>query len=192
MTNRLSNAVKIWPRRWTLVPSLVVIVLAAAPPAWAATPLTGEVLNGTGTTSNQSSACSTPWGYSNPWVNVSFNVSGQATGPYRGTFVASGRAGAQGKQEFGITRASETATLTITSGTTTITGKLSPGIRPYAIVGYGCSSGGVSSFGMNGLLVNYTAVINGQTYQGTGRVGGNFYTNLGPEASASVSDTFTG
>ena len=80
-------------------------LLSPVASASAATPLTGEVLTGTGTTSNWSSVCSPPAGYSNPAVNMSYTVSGQAKGQFAGTFVASGRAAAQGKQQFGAARA---------------------------------------------------------------------------------------
>ena len=127
-------------RTFILIPAAVATALAASHSASAATPLTGEVLGGTGTTANTTySQCRGALG-----ASASFAVSGNATvngsaGPYPGTFVASGRAWASGRQQFGFTYASETATFAITSDTTTITGTLKPS-KSFAHVDYGCSS----------------------------------------------------
>jgi hypothetical protein len=78
-------------------------VLVAAQSASGATPLTVEVLGGTGKTSNTTySQCR----YT-PGASASFSVSGDATGngtagQYPGTLLASGRAWASGRQQFGF------------------------------------------------------------------------------------------
>lgn len=195
MVRRLSHLLLTWRRPLPVTAGIAVAALLyPVPSASAATPLTGEVLTGAGTTSNWTSNCSFPWGSFYPFVGMSFSVSGEATGPISGTFVESGHVSAQGKQQFGAAHASATATFTIRSGGNTITGTLSLS-HGWSLVGYGCNSGysgGVSLLNMGVSPANYTAVINGQTYQGTGSIGGSFYTNLASEPSASVSDSFTG
>jgi hypothetical protein len=80
----------------------VALVLAVGlPPATAAAVLTGETLSGSSTQGN-SSACPT------------YSVSGNATGPYPGTFQETG--------SLDINAGSFSATFTITSGATRITG----------------------------------------------------------------------
>jgi hypothetical protein len=161
MLSRLAYGLYAWRRRVALIPMFAVVALATAQSASASTPLTGEVLSGTGTTSNGS--C-----HQGVSGKASFSVSGPATGPYPGMFVASGSAWVSGLNQHGIgAPASESGTFTITSGTTTITGTFRPvSFGEHANVSYSCPT-----FGFYGLSIYYTAVINGQTYTGNGFAG---------------------
>jgi hypothetical protein len=160
MVSRIASGLCAWRWRLALIPVLAVVALATAQSA-SASPLTGEALSGTGYTSNGS--CSN--GVS---AKASFSASGQATGPYPGTFVAtSGSASVSGHNfGFGNLYASESAKFTITSGATTITGSFNPRSST-AFGGYSCPT-----FSIGLLSFNYTAVINGHTYQGAGFAGG--------------------
>jgi hypothetical protein len=180
--SRSSNPATAWRRTFILIPAIVVTALAAAQSASAATSLVGEALSSTaGRTSNGSTSCAS----TSPSGHASFSVSGQATGPYPGTFVASGSAWAYGRQQFGAANASETATFTITSGATTITGTLRP-TRSFAGVGYYCPT-----FAIYRLPITYTAVIDGQPSTGTGLAGGSFNTSPAPQNLPSVNASFT-
>ncbi len=123
--------------------------------------------------------------FQRPSGHASFSVSGQASGPYPGTFVASGSASAYGRQQLGSANASVTATFTITSGATTITGTFRP-TRSFAGVGYYCPT-----FAISRLPITYTSVIDGQPSTGTGLAGGSFNTSPAPQNLASVNTTFT-
>jgi hypothetical protein len=124
--------------------------------------------------------------------NAAFSVSGAATGPYPGSFVESGHASFYGPVALASRQAYEAATFTITSGRTTITGNLIQRIAR-AVVAPACSQKGLVSFTIYSMLINYTAVINGHTYQGTGLAGpSDFDTNLAPQPLAGTRNSFTG
>ena len=95
-------------RTGTFLPTLglsLAFTLAAVSPAAAVSTLTGESLSGSSSSGN-TGGCITK--------AAPYSVSGSATGPYPGTFSEAGSLG-PGFFDF-------TATFTVTSGTTTITG----------------------------------------------------------------------
>jgi hypothetical protein len=95
-----------WSRRFLVTLGLsLALTLAAVSPAAAVSTLTGESLSGSSSSGN-TGGCITK--------AATYSVSGEATGPYPGTFSETGSVG-PGFFDF-------TATFTITSGTTTITG----------------------------------------------------------------------
>jgi hypothetical protein len=77
-------------------------------------------------------------------------------------------------------------------GTTKITGSISTALWGTGVLGLaiGCTPTGTpSSYSTAPFLVSYTAVINGQTYHGTGKVGGTFATQIGAQTSLGASLT---
>jgi hypothetical protein len=185
----LPGVVNAWRRGLSMIP--VLVALSAAPSASAATPLTGEALAGGGTTSNAGGSCAGVY----PTGTAAFSVSGAATGPYPGSFVESGHVSFGRFVIASVRQVYESATFTITSGRTTITGNLIQRIAR-AVVAPACSQKGLVSFTIYSMLINYTAVINGHTYQGTGFAGpSDFYTNLAlkpQKGLAGTRNSFTG
>jgi hypothetical protein len=96
------------------------LTLAAASPAAAVSTLTGESLSGSSSSGN-TSWCPTP----------TFSISGTATGPFPGTFSEAG--------SWDMRSGPFTATFTITSGTTTVTGsKTADTVSPPTFGGMSC------------------------------------------------------
>jgi hypothetical protein len=90
------------------------------------------------------------------------------------------------QQAFGVyAYESVSATFTITSGTTTITGNIVASNK-LAPVGYYCPTFTIKP------SISYTATINGQTYSGTGVTSGSFDTSPAGQASMTASFTDTG
>ena len=187
-----------------LIPALAAVAVLAAPTASAsaATPLTGETLIGAATTTSGSA-----YGFRNCiqryviGAGATFKASGQATGPYPGSFV-----GEQGSASVFDTVIHNqlsydglSVPFTITSGTSTITGTISHGQSTLVI-------GGLWGFGflchgptVVGLSVNtpatYTATIQvpgqaSQAISGQAYVSGSLSTQLG--AQTSLTDSITG
>lgn len=152
------------------------------------TPLTGETVNGSGPTTSG-------YGYGSctnrllVQGGVSFTkVSGTASGPYPGTFSASGSFSVFGHRN-PPWQVSFHAKFTITSGKTTITGSISHEyIGTWSLL-IGCTSSGGDANYTTILPATYTALINGQSYQGTGKVGGTFATQVGAQTSVGASLT---
>lgn len=163
---------------------------AAAPPAFAVTPLDGEGLSGTGTTTHGGSGgyCSSPHGVH---ALVYFSLSGTASGPYPGAFSETGSVSFSGASKFlgGIGLASVSAGFKITSGATTITGSFAGQFAAGAICNSALQLVGFSTFGQPN--VTYTAAINGQTSQGTASVSGTFYVAAGARENISESVAVT-
>jgi hypothetical protein len=168
----------------------VVSASAAVVSASAATPLTGEALTGAGPTTSG-------YGYGSctnrnlVQGGDGFNLSGTASGPYPGAFSATGGFSVYGHRNPPF-QVRFSAKFTITSGTTKITGSISTSYRGGGVfwLGIGCTPTGTpSSYSTGSFLVNYTAAINGQTYQGTGKVGGTFATQIGAQTSVGASLT---
>ncbi len=125
----------------------VALVLAVSPAtASAVSTLTGESFIGSSSSGN-SGLCPSP----------TFSVSGTATGPYPGTFTESGIWTAPPFPPPPISHAKDTfsATFTITSGTTTISGST----RAIAPGGLFCGFGAHADFGFAGVPLSYTATI---------------------------------
>jgi 5-hydroxyisourate hydrolase-like protein (transthyretin family) len=182
MVLRVSH-VLIARRKWLpllTVLAVVALVMMPAQSAWASAPPTGETLTGTGVTTSGSAFGSCLY-RARESGGASFTVppgSSTATGPHAGRFSETGHFSISGYRN-PPWKVSFNASFTITSGSTTITGTFSSPTYAWFSVGFICgSTGGVIGYGLNG-PVNYTATINGQTYQGTGRVSGTFYTTAG-------------
>lgn len=121
---------------------------------------------------------------------MGFSASGTATGPYTGSFTESGSFSLSGYRNppWSI---HFSASFTITSGATTITGTFASAPYAWWSVGFICnSSGGVAGYSVSG-RANYTATINGQPFQGTATVGGTFYATAGAQDSVSEDVTVT-
>jgi hypothetical protein len=173
-----------WRGALSLIP--VLVALSAAPSASAATPLTGEALAGSGKTSNASGSCASLY----PTGTTDFSVSGAATGPYPGNFTERGHASFGRVITASIRQVYESATFTITSGSTTITGNLKS-LTLAASVAPVCNKSKLVSFTIYRNFINYTAVINGHTYQGTGFAGPSDF-DLPSGSPAYIRDSFTG
>lgn len=171
--SRLSRLLTIRRKAVTFTAAIsAAALLSTAPSASASTPLTGETLTGTGKAST-SGGCTRPVSGSG-----TFSIpNGTATGPYAGTFSESGSFSFYGPNQPYYLRLS--ANFTIKSGATTITGSLSFKYPGAWIIGSPCGSPTFTN-----LPVNYSAVINGVTYQGTAKV------NLAAATVASVTETF--
>ena len=157
MVCRLSRLLR--PRRngFALIPALAAVAVLAAPAASAsaATPLSGETLTGTATTTNGSVS-----GFRNciqryvVGASATFNASGKAAGPYPGSFVEN-----QGSASLFDTVMHNqlsydglSVPFTITSGTTTITGTISHGqssLQPGFLEGFGFLCNGPTVVGLN-------------------------------------------
>jgi hypothetical protein len=203
MVCRLSHLLR--PRRngFALFPALAAVAVLAAPAASAsaATPLTGETLTGTATTTNGGGGgfrnCIQHYVFS---ANATFNASGNATGPYPGSFVEN-----QGSASLfdtvihnQLSYDNLSVPFTITSGTTTITGTIShyqSTLMIGALGGFGflCSGPIVVGLSVN-TPATYTATIHtGQASQaiiGQAHVGGSLSTK--PGAKTSLTASFTG
>jgi hypothetical protein len=164
-----------------VIAALAAITLVAPPAmsASAARTLTAETLNGTGTTAG-GGICA-PSSHS---ISGLFQVSGTASGPYPGTFTEVGSFKASGlRNPPWFVRFS--ASFTITSGTTTITGKVNaPWPTGTFIQIFACPS----TVSLPNLRMTYSAVINTQTYTGTAKVNGTFNT---ASVTASVYESFS-
>lgn len=203
MVCRLSRLLNRRRNGFALIPALAAVAVLAAPAASAsaASPLTGETLAGTATTTNGSAR-----GFRNCIQRVmfgasaTFNASGEATGPYPGSFVEK-----QGSASLfdtvmhnQLSQSALSVPFTITSRTTTITGTISnyqssrfPNLGDLGGLGFLCNA-------TVGLSVNttatYTATItHGQASQaisGQAHVGGSLSTK--PGAQTSITAYFTG
>src|SRR6202011_4216329 len=135
--------------------------------AAAATMLTAETLNGAGTTSGGGICIP-----SSHWIGRQFQVAGTASGPYPGTFTEVGSFKASGLRNppwF----VSFSASFTITSGTTTITGTIT---APWPTATFTQIFSCPSTVSLPNLTMTYSAVINTQTYTGSAKVNGTFNT----------------
>jgi hypothetical protein len=203
MVCRLSRVLK--PRRngFALIPALAAVAVLAAPAASAsaASPLTGETLAGTATTTNGSA-----YGFRNCiqryvlGASATFNASGKAAGPYPGSFVEN-----QGSASLFDTVMHNqlsydglSVPFTITSGTTTITGTIShyqSTLMIGALGGFGFLCSGPTVVGLNvNTPATYTATIQrgkaSQAISGQAHVGGSLSTK--PGVQTSLTDSFTG
>jgi hypothetical protein len=189
MLLRLSRAVTARLRHFAVLPALAAaFICASAASASAATPLTGETLTASGPTTSgyRYGDCATR---NLVQGGVTFtNVSGTASGPYPGTFTATGAFSVFGHRNppFQI---SFHATFTITSADTTITGTISSKYSFTFGLGIGCTPSGGEADYSTSMSANYTAAINGQSYQGTGGVSGTFATTVGAQTSLDTSIT---
>jgi hypothetical protein len=206
MTCRLSRCLN--PRRHglALILALAAVAVFAAPAASAASPLTGETLGGTTSTTNGGGVA---------WPScvrremadaiAGFNASGEATGPYPGSF-AENQASAQMFDSIihnKLSYANLSVPFTITSGTvpniTTITGTIShsedslyPDFTPgFALL---CSGTAVAGLSVN-TTATYTATIQAagqasQAISGQAQVFGSLSSKPGVEGSLTA--TFTG
>ena len=204
MVCRLSHLLNRRRNGFALIPALAAVAVLAAPAASAsaASPLTGETLAGTATTTNGSGAALLSC--TNRTVaqaSATFNASGEATGPYLGSFVED-----QGSANLFETvihnRVSYdglSVPFTITSGATTITGTIShsqSSLQPI-LNGFGFLCGGRA---VAGLSVNtsgtYTATIQPpapaapQAISGQADVFGSLSTQ--PGVSTGLTASFTG
>jgi hypothetical protein len=191
-----------------LIPLLAAVVVLAVPAtsASAATPLTGEALTGTATTTNGSA-----YGFRNCiqhyvfGANAAFNSSGKASGPYPGSFVDEQGSASLFDTVMHHQLSYDTLSVpfTITSGTapesTTITGTISQYQSTLMI-------GGLWDFGflcngpaVVGLSVNSNATYTGtiqvpgqasQAISGQSHVSGSVSTQ--PGAQTILTDSFTG
>jgi hypothetical protein len=201
MLFRLSRTLNARSRRLAFIATLVAtffsasvfsasVVSASVVSASAATPLTGEALTGAGPTTSG-------YGYGS-CTNRSlvqggdgFNLSGTSSGPFPGAFSETGGFSVYGHSNLPW-QVRFSANFTINSGSTKITGSISTSYRGSAVfwLGIGCTSTGTpSSYSTTFFPVNYTAVINGHTYQGTGKVGGTFATQIAAQTSVGASLT---
>ena len=183
----LTNA----PKRLLILPALAVIAFfaIATPSALAAQSLTGETFSGAGPTTGGSTAGSCP-NRSSENGFVGFNAVGTVTGPYPGSFSENGTFSLSGYRNPPWT-IRFSASFTITSGTTTITGSFSTAPHAWWGVGFICNStGGVAGYSVSG-PVTYTATINGQKFQGTGSISATLYAQSGARDSVSESVTMS-
>lgn len=179
------------PKRLRLVPALAVIAFfaAATPSALAAESLTGETFSGAGLSTGGSIGGGCPNRFSE-YGSVGFNAVGTVSGPYPGSFSENGTFSLSGYRNPPWT-IRFSASFTITSGTTTITGSFSTAPHAWWGGGFICnSSGGVAGYSASG-PVNYTATLNGNTFQGTGSANGTFYKAAGAQDSVGESVTAT-
>lgn len=197
MTCRLSRLLR--PRRdeLALIATLAAVAVLAAPAtsASAASPLTGETLGGTATTTNGSGrAILSCIRRDVAEASASFNVSGETAGPYPGSFVES-----QGSANLFYTVIHDTDSydglsvpFTITSGATTITGTISHSqfsLNPSFLNGFGflCDGPTVAALSLN-TTDTYTATIQApgqasQAISGRAQVFGSVSTESGVQTS---------
>jgi hypothetical protein len=189
--------------RFALIPALAAVAVLAAPAASAsaATPLTGETLTGTATTTNGSASafrnCAQRYVIR---ASATFNASGKATGPYAGSFVEK-----QGSVSLfntvihnQLSYSALSVPFTIASGATTITGTIShyqSSLLSWYLPGFGFLCNGPTVVGLSvNATATYTATIQvpGQAPQamsGQANVSGSLYTQSG--AQTSLTDSFT-
>ena len=171
MLRRLSRLSTPRGNGFALIPALAAVVVFAAPAAYAsaASPLTGETLAATATSTGGSSYgvrnCIQRYTFG---ANATFNASGHATKPYPGSFVD--EQGSASLFDTGIhNQLSQSALLvpfTITTpGNTTITGTISnyqssrfPNLGPLGGLGFLCSGPTVAGLSVN-TTATYTATI---------------------------------
>jgi len=196
------------PRRngFALIPALAAVALFAAPAASASavTPLTPETLTGAVTTTSGSASafrnCSQRYVVS---ASATFNSSGDANGPYPGSFVEG-----QGSTSLfdtvihnQLSQSALSVPFTITSGSTTITGTISnyqysrfPNLGPLGGLAFLCQGPTVAGLNVN-TTASYTATIQlpGQAPQaisGQAQVNGTISTQ--PGAQTTLTARFTG
>jgi hypothetical protein len=204
MVCRLSHVLNRRRNGFALIPLLaaVVALAAAAASASAASPLAGETLAGTATTTNGS-----VYGVRNCiqhyflGANATFNASGNAAGPYPGSFVE--EQGSAGLFDTVIhnqlSQSSLSVPFTITSGNTTITGTISHYQSTLMIgglwgFGFLCNGPAVAGLSVNS-NATYTATIQvpgraPQAISGPAHVSGSVSTQ--PGAQTTLTDSFTG
>lgn len=207
MLRRLSRLAT--PRRngFALILALAAVAVLAAPAASASatTPLTEETLTGPVTTTSGSASafrnCSQRYVIS---AGATFNSSGNATGPYPGSFVD--EQGSAGLFDTVIHNQLSQSALSVpftitTSGNTTITGTISnyqssrfPNLGPLGGLGFLCSGPTVAGLSVN-TTATYSATIEvpGQAPQaisGQAYVSGSLSTQ--PGAQTTLTDSFTG
>jgi hypothetical protein len=206
MMCRLSSLLR--PRRdgLALIATLAAVAVLAAPAtsasASAASPLTGETLGGTATTTNGSGrAILSCIRRDVAEASATFNVSGEATGPYPGSFVES-----QGSANLFYTVIHNmdsydglSVPFTITSGATTITGTISHSqfsLNPSFLNDFGflCDGPAVAGLSLN-TTDTYTATIQApgqasQTISGQAQVFGSVSNTSGVQTSLTAN--FTG
>ena len=187
---RVSQTLTARDGRFLLVPAMIAIVLlaATAPRALAVNSLSGEGLTGTGKSTGGSTSGGCP-NRASESGSMGFSASGTATGPsYPGSFSETGSFSLSGIRNPPWT-IHFSATFTIKSGNTKITGSFASPSHAWWGVGFICNSaGGVAGYSLSG-PVTYTATINGQTFQGTGSFTGTLYAQSG--ATDSVSESVT-
>ena len=189
MTLRVSHVLQTRRNRFVVISVLAAMAFfaASAGSAWAMTPLTGEGLTGAGKSTGGSTSGGCP-NRTSENGSMGFSVSGTAAGPYPGSFSETGTFSLSGvRNPPWTTRFS--ATFTITSGKTTITGSFASPSPALWGVGFICNStGGVAGYSVSGRMT-YTAMINGQTFHGTGTVSATLYAQSGAKDSVSESVT---
>jgi hypothetical protein len=214
MVCRLSHLLNRRRNGFALIPALAAVAALAAPAASAsaATPLTGETLTGTATTTSGSLAenvsCIDHIG--EVGASATFTASGTASGPYPGGFVdTEGSAGLSGFKDppwtlrlnIPFTITSETTTGTTTE-TTTITGKITNAYPSIGVGGFICNGSSFAGFDVDTLEgvgaldgASYTATITapGQAAQTvTGHVAVNGSLSIQPNGPGKVTYSFFG
>ena len=207
MLRRLSRLSTPRGNRFALIPALAAVVVFAAPAAYAsaASPLTGETLAATATTTGGSSYgvrnCIQRYTFG---ANATFNSSGTATKPYPGSFVD--EQGSASLFDTGIHNQLSQSALSVpftitTTGNTTITGTIStyqssrfPNLGPLWGLGFLCKGPTVAGLSVN-TTATYTATIQvpgqaPQTISGQAHVSGSVSTQ--PGAHTTLTESFTG
>jgi hypothetical protein len=160
----------------------IAVCVPIAPSASAATPLTGEVLNGSGTVSNTNEFCGTSTAMSGDFSVAGSTGSGS---PYPGTFIESGHVSGSTLVKFPFGRFYFRASFTITSSgptKTIVTGSIGS-----FVTGFPSCYWGTLRFASNS--VPFSALVNGQTVSGTVNVAGTL-TIHGTGMGATISETF--
>ena len=208
MVCRLSHLLNRRRNGFALIPALAAVAVLAAPAASAsaASPLTGETLGGTTLTTN-GGGVALPSCVRREMADATatFNASGEATGPYPGSFAEN-----QGSANMfdtimhnQLSYDNLSVPFTITSGTapdtTTITGTISHSqysLYPDSTPGFGllCNGAAVAGLSVN-TTATYTATIQApgqasQAISGQADVFGSLSTKLGGQTSLTAS--FTG
>lgn len=203
MVWRLSRRLTLRRSGLALIPALAAVAGLAAPAASAsaASPLTGETLAGTATTtSGGGRAIPNCTSHGLAGVGATFNASGEATGPYPGSFVENqGSASlSESVMHNQLSGDSLTVPFTITSGATTITGTIShsQSSRYPNLNGFGFLCNGPTVVGLSvNTAAAYTATIQApgktpQAISGQAQVVGDLHTE--PGAQGSLTAIFTG
>ena len=208
MMCRLSPLLRHRRDGFAFIPALAAVAVLAAPaaPALAASPLTGETLGGTATaTSGGGVAWPSCIRRLMADASATFNASGEATGPYPGSFAEN-----QGSAKLfdtiihnQLSYDNLSVPFAITSGTapdaTTITGTISHSqysLYPDLTAGFGlvCNGAAVAGLSVN-TTATYTATIQApgqgsQTISGEAQVFGSVSTKSGVQTSLTAN--FTG